>query len=309
MVNRIYRPALSGRFAVTIKQTIKLSKTMKKTVLVLTAILAGQYLNAQNTPWSTSGPIGIGTTTPSLTLNVDPQGPGGILIGNPSTGSGGFTSLQFSISAKQNGYAGIQSIQSSGSAYGSLMLNPMGGNVGIGTTNPAHLLDVNGVINAFSYMSSGLGFYMEVTKDGINNSAGSGYLSFRSNNVDNQMIIDPNGNVGIATINTHGFKFAVNGSAIATSVTVQAYTSWPDYVFKTNYTLPTLTEVKTYIDQNHHLPEIPTAEQIEEDGLNLGEMNKLLVKKVEELTLYLIELNKQVKQQQKEIEQLKKTKS
>jgi hypothetical protein len=113
------------------------------------------------------------------------------------------------------------------------------------------------------------------------------------------------GNVGIGTTNTHTYKLAVNGSAIATSMTVQGYTSWPDYVFKPAYTLPTLTEVKTYIDQNHHLPEIPSAEQIEKDGLNLGEMNKLLVKKVEELTLYLIEKDKKQNEQEEEIKLLK----
>jgi hypothetical protein len=60
-------------------------------------------------------------------------------------------------------------------------------------------------------------------------------------------------------------------------------------VFKKDYQLRPLSEVKTYIDQNQHLPEIPSAQEIAKDGLNLGEMNRLLVKKVEELTLYLIE--------------------
>jgi len=64
---------------------------------------------------------------------------------------------------------------------------------------------------------------------------------------------------------------------------------WPDYVFKPTYQLPSLTEVKTYIDQNKHLPEIPSEQEIAKEGQNLGEMNKLLLKKVEELTLYLIE--------------------
>jgi hypothetical protein len=85
-------------------------------------------------------------------------------------------------------------------------------------------------------------------------------------------------------------------------MTVKAYLSWPDYVFKPSYTLPSLTEVKSYIDQNHHLPEIPSAEQIEKDGLNLGEMNKVLVKKVEELTLYLIEMKEEKEKKEKENE-------
>jgi hypothetical protein len=82
-----------------------------------------------------TGNVGIGTTTPSSTLTVDPQGGGGIIIGNPNTSSGGFTSLMLNISAKQNGYSWIQSTQSSGSTYGNLILNSLGGNVGIGTTS------------------------------------------------------------------------------------------------------------------------------------------------------------------------------
>jgi hypothetical protein len=105
------------------------------------------------------------------------------------------------------------------------------------------------------------------------------------------------GNVGIGATNAQGYKLAVNGSAIATSMTVKLYANWPDYVFKKNYILPTLASIKTYIDQNHHLPEIPSAQQIEKDGLNLGEMNKVLVKKVEELTLYLIDKDKKEKEQ------------
>ncbi|WP_419698979.1 hypothetical protein [Mucilaginibacter sp. NFX135] len=114
-----------------------------------------------------------------------------------------------------------------------------------------------------------------------------------------------NGNsflIGSVGVNTNyvpvGYQFAVNGSMIATSATVQLRNSWPDYVFKKGYQLPSLQEVKAYIDQNQHLPEIPSEQQIAKDGLNLGEMNKLLMKKVEELTLYLIEKDKEKKEQE-----------
>ena len=110
------------------------------------------------------------------------------------------------------------------------------------------------------------------------------------------------GHLGVNTADTKGYQLAINGSAIATSMTVKANANWPDYVFKNDYQLPTLNEVKTYIDQNHHLPEIPSEKEIEKDGLNLGEMNRLLVKKVEELTLYLIEQQK-VNQKQVDINQ------
>jgi hypothetical protein len=64
----------------------------------------------------------------------------------------------------------------------------------------------------------------------------------------------------------------------------------PDYVFEPTYNLLPLSEVESYIKANKHLPEVPSAKQMEEEGLNLKEMNLLLLKKVEELTLYVIEL-------------------
>jgi len=91
-----------------------------------------------------------------------------------------------------------------------------------------------------------------------------------------------------------GYKLAINGSAIAAAIFVKLYSAWPDYVFKPTYQLRPLTEVKAYIDQHQHLPEVPSADEVAKEGLNLGEMNKLLMKKVEELTLYLIENQKQI---------------
>ncbi|NVM62199.1 hypothetical protein FHW88_000475 [Mucilaginibacter sp. SG538B] len=110
------------------------------------------------------------------------------------------------------------------------------------------------------------------------------------------LITDANGNIAINTFDSKGYKFAVNGSAVATSVTVKLNNVWPDYVFKPSYQLPSLSEVKTYIDQHQHLPEIPSEQEIAKDGQNLGEMNKLLLKKVEELTLYLIEKDRKEKE-------------
>lgn len=108
------------------------------------------------------------------------------------------------------------------------------------------------------------------------------------------MITDASGNIGIGTASPNGYKFAVKGAIHAQQVNVDL-AGWSDYVFKKEYHLPSLTEVKTYIDQNHHLPDMPSEQEIIKDGLNLGEMNKLLTKKVEELTLYLIEKDKQIK--------------
>ncbi|PAV12974.1 hypothetical protein ASJ81_04410 [Methanosarcina spelaei] len=92
--------------------------------------------------------VGIGTTTPSAKLNVDPQGRGGIVIGNPNTSAGGYTSLIMEISEKKGGYASLNCLKSSGSSGGDICLNPQGHNVGIGTINPSARLEVNGNIKA-----------------------------------------------------------------------------------------------------------------------------------------------------------------
>jgi hypothetical protein len=94
------------------------------------------------------------------------------------------------------------------------------------------------------------------------------------------------------------FKLSIDGKAIAEEVVVKLSDNWPDYVFAEDYPLMPLSQLENYLKQFKHLPEIPSAAEIEEKGQSLGEMNKLLLKKIEELTLYVIE-------QQKEIEELK----
>jgi prolyl-tRNA editing enzyme YbaK/EbsC (Cys-tRNA(Pro) deacylase) len=84
-------------------------------------------------------------------------------------------------------------------------------------------------------------------------------------------------------------------------MTVKLYANWPDYVFKPNYRLSDLATLKTYLNINHHLPDVPSAQDIEKNGVDLGKMNTLLLKKTEELTLYLIEKDKQLKEQQAQV--------
>jgi hypothetical protein len=110
------------------------------------------------------------------------------------------------------------------------------------------------------------------------------------------------GSVSIGTANAKGYQFAVNGSAIATAMTVKLNANWPDYVFKKEYQLQPLIQLQAFIDQNHHLPEMPSEQDVAKDGINLGEMDKLLTKKVEELTLYIIEKDQKDNQQQQQID-------
>ena len=77
--------------------------------------------------------------------------------------------------------------------------------------------------------------------------------------------------------------------------------NWPDYVFETNYPLLSLKEIESYINSNGHLPNVPSAEEVEKNGVDLGEANKILLQKVEELTLHLIEQNKRIEALENEL--------
>lgn len=103
-------------------------------------------------------------------------------------------------------------------------------------------------------------------------------------------------------LNPATYKFSVEGKVIATDFTALPVGSWPDYVFENDYRLRSLAEVKQFIDVNKHLPNIPPASQIEKEGIQLGDMSKRLIEKVEELTLYIIQLQEQVDTMKKKME-------
>ncbi|AZB35039.1 cell wall anchor protein [Chryseobacterium bernardetii] len=89
-------------------------------------------------------------------------------------------------------------------------------------------------------------------------------------------------------------------------VDIATANGWADYVFNKNYTLRTLEEVEKHIEEKGHLPNIPSTDEVMKNGINLGEMDAKLLEKIEELTLYSIEQNKQLKSQSEEIKELKK---
>ncbi len=116
--------------------------------------------------------------------------------------------------------------------------------------------------------------------------------------------ISENGNVGIGTVNPGAWRLAVNGKVRAKEIKVE--TGWADFVFYKDYKLPTLTEVENHIKAKGHLKDIPSAKEVAENGIFLGEMNAKLLQKIEELTLYTIAQEKKLTSQAKKIELLEK---
>lgn len=116
----------------------------------------------------------------------------------------------------------------------------------------------------------------------------------------------PTGFVGINTRNP-AYNLDVNGKIRAQEIKVEAGT-WPDYVFIKDYKLKPLGELKDFIIKNNHLPNIPSAIEVEKNGVDLGEMNRKLLEKIEELTLYIIDQGEEIKNMKEEIDSLKKNK-
>ena len=172
------------------------------------------------------------------------------------------------------------------------------GNLGIGTTNTPSRLSINSTETKF----------ISLTRSGNSKRAHIGYGTNNEGGIylgtdDNQytLWVQQNGFVGIGTYDPKS-KLSVNGQIRATEVKVLADISVPDYVFEPDYELRTLKETKEYIQENKHLPEIPSAKEIGENGIDIGDMNMRLLKKIEELTLYQIELLERIEELEKKVE-------
>tara|TARA_R110000796_G_scaffold250650_2_gene380108 strand:+ start:4600 stop:5529 length:930 start_codon:yes stop_codon:yes gene_type:complete len=110
-------------------------------------------------------------------------------------------------------------------------------------------------------------------------------------------------NLGIGTANPGNYKLAVNGDIHAREVKVDLV-GWPDYVFKEDHDLPSLEEVEKHIREKGRLINIPSAKEVEENGIQLGEINKLLLEKIEELTLYILEQHKDLESKDSKIKSI-----
>jgi hypothetical protein len=251
---------------------------MKKAALLFVLILIFGKSFSQNI-FPATGSVGVGTTSPSAILHVNPSlsAASAIKIGAPNTSG----NINVPLNASTGGY-NIDFY-----TWRDIYTDQIGARVRAERINLYR--ENNALIQAMD-----LAFYTSTGMD-------AGSLTER-------MRISGRGDMGIGTSDTKGYKLAVNGNIRAKEVKVEA-ANWPDFVFSKDYVLPTLTETEKHIREKGHLPGIPSASEVEKNGIELGDMNKKLLQKIEELTLYLIEMKKendaQIKKLQSEIESLK----
>lgn len=247
---------------------------MKRIFIFLIATLASSYAFGQNT-FPATGNVGIGVTTPQSRLDV--RGP-----------------ITRSIYGIISSTVNIYSTETAGVDKGTAIA--MGGKTGNGTADyPFAFLFAAKESSAFDNYAG----YFAINTVSPGNSTGevgsANYERFRITSL---------GNVGIGT-STPTEKLSVKGKIRAQEIKVEL-TGWADFVFAKDYKLLSLSETENHIKEKGHLPGIPSAAEVQANGVELGEMNKKLLQKIEELTLYLIEQKKQIQTLNDKVEVLQK---
>ena len=269
-----------------------------------------------------NGYVGIGTDDPQTKLHVDggPQvsetGQGDFQVGSPVN-----LHLRFDendIAAKNGNNPATLNIQQYG---GNISMGlDVSSRVSIGPTfipqSKLHIAggaDVNlvhgGELILGSILEPNLAMDGNEIQARDNNLASPLYLQQGGGDI--VMLPGENGQVGIGINNVNNFPsdnylLAVDGRILAEEVRVELSGDWPDYVFQPSYNLRSLEEVEACIKTKGHLPGIPSAMKVESEGIELGDMQKTMMEKIEELTLYLIEANKSIKTLEAQVESLKK---
>ncbi len=267
------------------------------------------------------GNVGIGTNTPSKLLEIrqkeDPNSDGALVISEPNNSQKIYLHLADNASGEYGYLAlgGLTAIRGNGKP------SFFEGTVGIGTTSPSSKLDVNGKttvnslnIDSNNETSSVNGFLNKLEFTG----GGHGAIVFHPGKTDELMFgFHTNGNFYWGTgrsatkpnyyamyLDGDNGDLGIKGKLTANEVKVKVG-GWADYVFKNDYRLPTLSQVENHINEKGHLINIPSAKEVDEKGIDLGEMNKLFLEKIEELTLYTIDQERQLKEQKNIIQRLK----
>jgi hypothetical protein len=234
-------------------------------------------------------------------------------------GTGVYGTGHFGVRGHTNSAFGVWGHSDNGEAFAGYFTGSKSyfeGNVGIGTTDPNHELVVQGDDPAMQIRddatdnSANAARFELLERAGGNFDGGSFFwwngetnkllLGTKVGGVNtNVLVIDrATNNVGIGTQDPGNYRLAVNGSIRAKEIVVEA--GWSDFVFEPDYKLQSLEQVEAYIREHGHLPDIPSAKDVAEHGVKVGEVESKLLQKIEELTLHLIEMNKRVQALERE---------
>lgn len=249
-----------------------------------------------------TGFTGVGTKTPSQKLDVagNIRTSGSLYIQKNLTDYITRRNWGFATEVTNRGdFQLLESTSNTGIPGSARVTVLSGGFVGINTQTPIERLDIDGSIR----VRSGSSIYFEDHNELIEQKAG--YLNIQTLN-GNHIVLQPSANVLIgktSQINST-YKLDVSGKIRADEIVVNA--TGADFVFAPEYKLATLSEVESFIKENNHLPGIASADEMKEDGISVSEMQTKLLQKIEELTLYLLEQNKKMKDQHENIKDLKR---
>ncbi len=275
---------------------------MKKIMFSVVLFALSYSLSAQNI-FNNPGNVGIGTTNPTSIFHI--QGDG---VPRPTFETNSSTSyvhdrpiLDFK---KSNGTVNSKLAVRFNDKLGTIYFQGWDGtryleSSGFGAVVEAAVTP--GVVKTGMYFS---------TNDGVdqvyNYPKLRMYLTAEGNLLINPKV-DIEGNLEPGSVTT-GYKLQVRGNIRAREIKVEAAgTNWPDYVFAEDYKLPSLEETERHIKEKGHLLGIPSAKEVEANGVELGDMNAKLLKKIEELTLYLIQQNTRIDKQELAIKSLRET--
>ena len=257
------------------------------------------------------GNVGIGTNNPSYNLHVKSDDPDLMLDINSNSTQANMVELIFGVDGNDKARVyyhkanKILGFRNNGDYDKMVILD--NGNVGIGTSDPQAKLSLAGeigLINKLLDLQQGYAIFSDNASSGY---GGSTRLWIDGPN-NGSIVLGPRAGASILNnIRIRASKSCFEGNIWAKEIKVRTSNPYPDYVFNTDYNLISIEETEQYIKKHKHLKEIPTEKEvIENDGIELGKMNILLLKKVEELTLYIIDLNNKLKEQQKQINELNK---
>lgn len=233
-----------------------------------------------------TGEVGIGTNTPGYALDIQKASARSINIGNAYDGTSPKYGININVDANGTGYKYGVYARAYGDNSGNYVYGVRGYASGSGNTGNVYGVyaqtAASGTGNHYGlYTTANLADPSPTTRSFALYAVGHSYFQ---------------NDVRIGTLDgAAGYLLSVDGKIMSEELKVQMSGNWPDYVFEPEYNLPTLQYVKNHIAEKGHLPGVPAADQVEaENGFHVGEMNRILLEKVEELTLYILQQEERI---------------